>query len=221
MFGYKVNISAGYINNNIIDSSIIDGSGRTTHYAVNADGSKYANVDGNVNKAFRFSENQIQVNVNTRFGFSKNPAYTNSVLNFSDNFTNSNGLNVYYTLKDILAFNLGQNLSFSRSVQSGFNKREFGTNTKTTTASGSYNFTRKLSLSSNISYNSTKVTGSESIDFTIWNANVNYRFLKGNNAEIKFSGLDLLHQNISIINTVYNNTPGTTAYISPSSWISK
>lgn len=211
MFSYRVNISAGFIKNNIIDSSIIDASGRTTHYAVNADGSKYANADGNVNKAFKVAENQIQINLNTRFGLSKNPTYINNVMNFSDNFSNNSGLNVYYTLKDIFALNLGQNVSFSRSVQAGTSKRKFGTNTKTTTASAKYNITRNLSVSSNISYNNTSSTASEGIDFTIWNADLTYRFLKANNAEVKISGLDLLRQNISVINTVNNNTL-TTGY---------
>ena len=38
------------------------------------------------------------------------------------------------------------------------------------------------------------------VKFTLWNANLTYRFLKGNRGEVKFSALDLLHQNKSIIN---------------------
>ena len=38
------------------------------------------------------------------------------------------------------------------------------------------------------------------INYALWNASVAYRFLKGNNAEIKFAALDLLRQNTSVIN---------------------
>lgn len=211
MFGYNINVSAGYTNNSIVDSSIIDNVGRTTYYAVNANGNKYANIAGNVNKAFRISDHQIQLNLKTSFGLSKDPNYINSVLNYSGNFNNSNGLDVYYTLKDLLAVNLGQTFTFFHSKQSGLNNREFGNSAKATTLSANYNFTKNLSLSSNITYNSTASTNSKDIDFTIWNANVNYRFLKGNNGELKFSALDILHQNISIINSGNNNslTTGT------------
>ena len=211
MFGYNINVNAGYTNNSIVDSSIIDNLGRTTYYSVNANGNKYANIAGNVNKAFRISEHQIQLNLKTSFGLSEDPNYINSILNYSSNFNNTNGLDVYYTLKDLLAVNLGQTFIFFHSKQSGLNNREFGNAAKATTLSANYNFTKKLSLSSNITYNSTSSTNSKDIDFTIWNANVNYRFLKGNNGELKFSALDILHQNISIINSGNNNslTTGT------------
>lgn len=211
MFGYNVNLNAGYTNNSIVDSSIIDNLGRTTIYAVNADGNKYANINGSVNKGFKFSDHQIQVNLRSGFGFSEDPNYVNSILNFSSNFNNNNSLDLYYTLKDLFAVNIGQSVTFFRSKQSGLNKREFGNSAKATTLSANYNLTRQLSLSSNISYNNTSSTNSKDIDFTIWNAHVSYRFLKGKNGELKFSALDLLHENISVINTLNNNsfTTGT------------
>ncbi|MEO6682628.1 MAG: outer membrane beta-barrel protein [Ginsengibacter sp.] len=206
MFGYNVNLSAGYIDNSIVDSSIIDNLGRTTHYSVNANGNKFANIGASVNKAFKLSENQIQLNLRTNFGISENPNYVNSILNYSSNFNHSHGLDLYYTLKELLIINLAQNVSFFQSKQSGLNNRQFGNSTKTTTVSANYNFTIKISLSSNISYNTTSSTNAKNIDFTILNANLNYRFLKGNTGELKFSALDILQQNISVINTGNNNT---------------
>lgn len=211
MFGYNVNINAGYTNNSIVDSSVIDNIGRTTNYSVNANGNKFTNINGNVHKAFRFSDHQIQVNLRTGFGLSENPNYLNSVLNYSSNFNNNNSLDLYYTLKDLLVVNLGQSVTFFRSKQSGMNKREFGNSAKATRLSANYNITKKLSLNSNVSYNNTSSTNSKDIDFTIWNAEVSYRFLKGSNGELKFSALDLLHENISVINSINNNsfTTGT------------
>lgn len=57
-----------------------------------------------------------------------------------------------------------------------------------------------------ITYNINKSSYSAENKFTIWNAALDYRFLKGNQAEIKFSALDLLHQNKSIIDYGENNS---------------
>jgi len=72
-------------------------------------------------------------------------------------------------------------------------------------------WTNKLSISSNVIYTQNRYNGIEQQAFTIWNASVNYRLLKGNIAELKFSALDLLHQNTGLINYGYNNsiTQGT------------
>ena len=61
--------------------------------------------------------------------------------------------------------------------------------------------TKKFTLNSNISLNSNRTSASKSINYNIWNASAVYRLLKGNNAEFKFTALDLLRQNNSIINT--------------------
>ncbi|MEO8854610.1 MAG: outer membrane beta-barrel protein, partial [Ginsengibacter sp.] len=205
VFFYSLYINAGVINNNMMDSSIYDNLGRSIHYTVNANGNKYASAMGNLNKAFKFKENQLQLSAMTNFNIAKNPNYVNSVLIMSNSFTNNTNVNLHYRLKDFLVISLGENLSFFHSIQNASNKNEFKNSRKSTTFSTSINFTKKLTLSSNITYNRNTSSGSSSIDFTIWNASTQYRFLKGNNAEIKLSALDLLHQNTSIINYGSNN----------------
>jgi len=61
-------------------------------------------------------------------------------------------------------------------------------------------------MGSNATYTKTTYTGADARNFTIWNASVNYKFLKGNVAEIKLSALDLLHQNKGLINYGSNNS---------------
>ncbi|MEO9021743.1 MAG: outer membrane beta-barrel protein [Ginsengibacter sp.] len=110
-----------------------------------------------------------------------------------------------HSLKNFFSVNVGQNISFYHSRQKGEIRNEFKNSTKATNLSASMNITKKFSLSSNVKYTNSSSAGSKSIDFTIWNADATYRFLKGNNAEIKFSALDLLHQNVSIISYGSNN----------------
>lgn len=205
-FSYGIDFSVGYLNNAIVDSSITDNLGRSRQYMVNADGNKYANASGNINKAFKFNKNQLQFRVNTSFGLSQNPNYVNNVLNLSKNFNNNNTVSLFYTLKEFLTLNLNQGFSFYQSKQSGFNNNEFTNSSRSTSFSGMGNFTKNISLTSNIDYNISSSSASKDVEFVIWNASANLRFLKGNNAELKVSALDILHQNTSIINTGSNNS---------------
>jgi hypothetical protein len=66
-------------------------------------------------------------------------------------------------------------------------------------------------VNTNAIYTKNKYNGIQKQVFTIWNASANYRLFKGNTTEIKFSALDLLHQNTGLINYGFNNsiTQGT------------
>lgn len=72
-------------------------------------------------------------------------------------------------------------------------------------------FPRSIFLTTRVSFNNTKSSGqTDNVYFTLWNADIGYRFLKGSEAEIKLSALDILHQNKGISNSVYNNTVTST-----------
>ncbi len=114
-------------------------------------------------------------------------------------------LNLYYTYGDKVAINLKQGYSYYHSKREGNNNNEFSNTVIPTAFSTSVNCSNKLTINSNITYNHTTSTGSDPINFTIWNASINYRFMKGNNLELKIAALDLLHQNTSIINFGNNN----------------
>jgi hypothetical protein len=152
-FNYNLNLRTGFIKDYMADSSIYDNLGRTIRYTVNAEGHKYLAANVILNKAFKFKENQLQVSANTNFNLAKNPNYVNNTFYQSDNFNSSGSVNLNYTFKDYLSINLGESLSTFHSVQNGENKREFKNATLSTTFSASVNFTKKLSLGSNIKYN--------------------------------------------------------------------
>lgn len=202
---YGVQLTGGMINSNIVDSILISADNRRTVYLVNADGNKYLNFYGNIRKAYKFKTSEIQLSFNSQINTSKNPGYTNGVFAFSSNFnTNSSG-SINYTYKSYLALAIGQDYSTYRSKQEAFNTQYSG-KTITSKLSSSYNVTKKFTLNSNISLNTNSSVGAKDVNFTIWNASAIYRFLKGNNAEFKFSALDLLRQNNSVINYGYANS---------------
>jgi len=202
---FNVYTSAGIVDNDIVDSTFIDQQNRRTVYLTNANGNKYANLMGDIRKSFKFKTSELQLGFNTSFNFSKNPTYTNTQFNFSNNFTTNNTLKTTYTYKDKLGIEASQGISTNLAKQSalGTAYKNIGL---TTSFSGNYNFTKKFSLSSNINFNNNNPSVGETINFAIWNANATYRFTKGNNAEIKFSALDLLRQNRAILNNVGVNS---------------
>lgn len=207
-FNYFLGIYTGITDSYFADSSIINSSGQYRHFTINMDGYKYLNLTGTLNKAFKLaSSSTLQLVIKSSLNFSRTPNYilnngTNkSALNISKNANTVSNLTLSYSYKDILAVNLSQNVSYYNSRQDGLSNISFHNNARSSIVSASVNCTRRLNVSSNITYNSNVFTGSGTTNFTVWNANASYRFMRGNNLELKFSALDLLNQNKSIINS--------------------
>ncbi|GAB3359321.1 carboxypeptidase-like regulatory domain-containing protein [Arachidicoccus ginsenosidivorans] len=204
-FNYNFGIGVGKVDHNFADSSVTDSLGRSTHYTINIDGYKYLSGNLTLNKAFKFKNHQIQISYYGNINISRNPSYINAVFNYSKSFSENHSLTLNYNMKDNLAVNLMQSYGMYRSAQQGANNLVFKNTTAKTRLSTSIKCTRRLTVGSNITYNHTTSSGSDATNFTIWNAQAYYRFFKGNNLELKFSALDLLHQNTSIINYGSNN----------------
>lgn len=202
---YNLSLTAGFTNDNIVDSTFIDDLNRRTIFLTNANGRKYINFYGDIRKAIKFKASELQLSLSSQINNDQNPGYTNNAFAFSKNLNTNSNLKVNYTYKDYLAIAVSQNYGTYQSKQEAFNTEYTGVN-MASTISSSYNFSKKLTLSSNITYNRSTSSNANDINFTIWNANLLYRFLKGNNAEIKLAALDILRQNTSIINYGGNNS---------------
>jgi hypothetical protein len=207
---YSFYVSAGLIKNNIVDSLLIDDQNRRTVFLVNANGHKYLNFNGDIKKAFKLKSSELQLSLRSSVNANRNPGYTNTVFAYSSNLNTNSSFSINYTYRSYLALVVGQAYTTSRSKQEAFQTEYKGRNLDTK-VSTSYNVTKKFTLNSNVSFNNNSSSVAEDINFTIWNASAVYRFLKGNNAELKFSALDLLRQNNSAINygTANSFTTGT------------
>ena len=197
---YYVYATLNFTEDAFADSIFIDNQNRRTIYLANADGYKSARLNGDIKKALKFKTSALQTNFGGSVSFSKSPGYVNDAFAFSNNLNTDTSLRFNYTYKDKLSVETRENFGFYRSRQNAFNTSYSGTNIRSA-LSGSYNLTKKFTLNSNISLNSNRTSASKSINYNIWNASAVYRLLKGNNAEFKFTALDLLRQNNSIINT--------------------
>jgi hypothetical protein len=194
---YTFGVKAGHELNTITDSTLYDNLGRAFNYSVNGDVSKFLYLSGDMYKAFKFKENQLQVNGKAMVNMNQTPRYINSVLLQTNTLYSDNSLSLLYTLKDILAFKLTQGLVLFKSKQAD---NILKNTIHKTMLSGSGNLPGKFTLSSNVTFNTSRSSYADPVHFTIWNASIIKRFLRGNQAEIKFSALDLLRQNTSIVN---------------------
>jgi hypothetical protein len=144
---------------------------------------------------------------NGQFRTTKLPNYIDSRYNTSmtDNFTNQ--LTLQFSLRSLLVVNLGQALQRYKTEQTAEGLTSFKNANNTTKFGVVVNYTSNLSFSSTI----------ENIDnsnlnkpILLWNAFSTYRFMK-QQAELKFSAMDLLKQYQNIVNSV--NSLGTTTRI--------
>ncbi|RBQ02704.1 outer membrane beta-barrel protein [Pedobacter miscanthi] len=196
---YGFTIAAAQIESNIVDSIYINNSNIQTIYPINLNGSRNVALGGNIRKAFKMSVSELQVKLASDAGFSRTPNYINGTFTFSDNLNTSTNLSLYYTRREYLSFELRYALSTYRSRQTALNNVYDGLNLATTFSS-SVAPAKRIALSSDLTFNSFSSSNSNTISFAIWNVSLACRFMKGNNLEFKFSALDLLHQNSSVIN---------------------
>lgn len=204
---WSINANIGKVNSFITDSTIYDDIGRRMIFHVNLDGRQFLNGAGSIRKSYQKGKNNTyQIGLQTNYGINRNPNYINSVYNISKVISSDSRLNVDYAFKDLLALKFEQGLNLYRSMQQGFNNNSLKSQTFSTMFSGSLQLPQNLNWSSNITFNRAKADELEAINFAIWNANITYRFLRGNRGEVKFSALDLLRQNKAIINSVSGNT---------------
>ena len=202
-------IKAGSIKNFIGDSSIYDALGRTIHYNANVSGSKYIGYTGFLYKAYKLKENQVTLILQSNLNYAHNPAYVNSLQILSKSLYSNHAVSISYSYKSWLKFGGGPSLSTYSTRQT--NSKASSYNTFSTGANMAINWPKRIYWGSIVNYNRSTSTYSGDVNFTIWNADVSYRFLKGSNAEVKFSALDLLRQNKSVITGGNSNsvTQGT------------
>ncbi|MGE7285543.1 hypothetical protein [Pedobacter suwonensis] len=202
---YQLRIKLSSINNAITNSVVYDSLGRGTGKFININGTKYISLYGEFRKAFKLRGNLLQFILKPSIDQSIQPTFINGLYNRTNLLETSNNLTVSYLLKDILQVELSQQYMSNRIKEANGNIA-FKSSLIGTRFCASLNFTKSLNLNTNITYNINSVPYSKSYSFTLWNTNLTYRFLKGNQAELKIAALDILHQNKGVINYTAVNT---------------
>ncbi|WP_133576871.1 outer membrane beta-barrel protein [Pedobacter metabolipauper] len=194
----SVNLTAGITKDHFSDSSNYDALGRNVHYTVNVSDRKYIGYYGSLYEVYNIKDHQFQVSYTSSLNYGRNPGYINGSEVMTKSLNTNNQLSLGYSFKGLVNTGLSQSLLTYNRTQQGSSDNSY--KNLVTGINAGLNWPKNVFISSNLNYNKSISSYAEDVNFTIWNANVGYRFLKGNNGEVKFSALDLLHQNTSIIN---------------------
>lgn len=202
-FQGSMQIAVGSTNNFITDSSYYDELGRSVYYPINVPNERHLTHGAKVTKLFKFDEHQLQSAVKYNMSYSRNSSSLNGTFYDIERYSWTTNAELTYNYKE-LAGVLGHTWFRNESDRLGLSKYRY-TNLK---LYAGISFTSHLGpfIGSRLDINKSKASNTDNIYFTIWNVDLGYRFLKGRNAEVKLSGLDLLHQNNNIFNTIGNNT---------------
>ena len=200
-----LDITARLVNHNITDSITYDKLERTILGYVNGSTGKYLDYKGSIHKAFKFSEHQIQLTGNSAIGYSKYNLF------IKDSYFDAKGSSfsassiIIYNYKSIWSGGFGEYFSGNKTTQGAFGNLAY--HTWTTNFGFAFAYPKSVFFNTRINFNNSKSTATtNNVYYTIWNADVGYRFMKGSQAEIKLSALDILHQNKILSNYVNNNS---------------
>jgi hypothetical protein len=201
------NFDYSHAEDKISDSSLYDKAGRMQVYAINMSGYRFYHAGLQLKKVFSKDTRQT-------FEFSSQynlyryvvPLYIDGAHIFYKSTAHRVTGHFAYTCRDVVNFRLQQEVYYYNNAQHGQTGIVFYSHVRNTSVEGTVSLFRPLLLESNVTYSYNAAQSQSAFEYTIWNASLTFRFLKGMQGEIKFSALDLLRQNRSVINISERNT---------------
>ncbi|RXK83872.1 peptidase associated domain and porin domain-containing protein [Filimonas effusa] len=204
---FDATVKLGKINNSFADSTLYNKEGVRTVYTVNVDGNKFVNIESGIRKYIEIRKNTtLEVNGRYSINISEEPQYVNNTLNTSIGSYQNLLFYLGFGHKDLLNVKTEAGLRIYNSRQEGFDNNSFKSTNSYLRLITALQFPKHFAWNTNLTYNKSNSNNSDALYFTIWNASLSYRFLKGNNAEIKLAALDILRQNKGIVNTASANS---------------
>ena len=206
---FRVFFNAGRVRNGITDSVIMQPGGRRDIYIINiATGRKNLNTGFNASTSYKLKNDMLQFNLSGNYSHSNSPGYIDNTFSIAKNNNVNGNLRVFYSIGDLLTFQVAQGLNLTNNIPTGKNMTAFKNTAYNTDAGINIKYPKDFTISNTLSYVNNKSAQKSSM---LWNAFLVYRFLKSKSAELKFSAMDILRQNQNI--SVYNprdNVLGTT-----------
>lgn len=191
----------------VTDSTINDPSGKRRYYYTNADQSTNYNFNVNFNISRKINKSQIQLQYNGDYRNGRQPNFIDGYSNISETGSLSNSFTLTYSIRSIVVLNLGQSFQHNNSRQTAPGLSPFKNTNQTSKLGINVNPIKGFSFSSTADR-----IGNSNVKtpIVLWNAFANYRFMQ-NQAELKFSAMDILKKYQNFSNSV--NQYGTTTRI--------
>ena len=203
---FYARLGFNYTDNDIVNYSFYDDSGRQFSTFENISGNKRANFSTSLTKSYKWNGNKLDLspsfstNYSYRKGFVDATEFTNSTYTLSPRF----GVNL--NLKDLLNLRASYGINYSTSRYTNY--RIDQTNTLRQNLSlriTNYFFSKNLFFSNDFTFTKNNNIASEFARTSyFWNSSVNYQFLK-KQMMLKLSVNDLLNQRQNATRTIGDN----------------
>ncbi|TXH20231.1 MAG: hypothetical protein E6Q95_06055 [Chitinophagaceae bacterium] len=197
-----ITIDLGKWENYIADSILYNSAGVRTVYPVNMQGNIFVNNGIQIQKMIALNKHHtLELGTDYKMYHSKIPQYLNTALVMNKSVSHNPGFHIWYRYKDLGALKIEEGWWLYKSSQTKNDKAAFTSKNQFTKLIAVVQWPKNLVWNTQISYHKNTGSYTDALYYTLWNAGISYRFLKGNRAEVKMEVLDLLKQNKGVVNT--------------------
>lgn len=200
---YYFNLGFTYRNNDIINFTTYDDSGKQIVTYDNISGNKNFNAGGGFSKVFKWKNNKLVINPR----FNMTYAYNNGIINgqsfISNSYSLNPGLNFTYEIKDKMTIKPSYRLGYNFSNYTNYSVDKINTaNQSLKLELTNYLFKGNLVFGNDFEYNTnSNIAPGFKKDFYFWNTSLGYSFYKKQfTAKVKV--YDVLNQNQSVRRTI-------------------
>ncbi|MGC5746461.1 outer membrane beta-barrel protein [Chryseobacterium sp. NFX27] len=202
---YYVNIGFTYRDNDIVNYSKYDSSGKQLVTYDNISGNKSFNAGGGFSKSFKWKTSKVSVNPKFNMQYNYNKGYINGQLFTSDSYSLNPGINLTYELKDKFTIKPSYRLGYNFSKYTNYSIDNVNTASQALKLElTNYLFKSRLVFGNDFEYNTnSNIAPGFKKDFYFWNTSLGYSFFnKQFTAKMKI--YDVLNQNQSVRRTISN-----------------
>jgi outer membrane receptor protein involved in Fe transport len=185
-------------NNRISSATNISNSGAQTTQPVNAGG--YWTGNGFLSLGRKISLLKLAATLTSNVNFTKSTSLINNENNVSNNMTLGQGLRIQSNYNEKIEYGVSGRVSYQRAKYSISSQQNTAYWSQYATADLHWQLPFNWVLTSDLTYTATtgRATGYNQ-QFTLWNAALAKRFLKGKQGEVRLQVFDLLNQNRSLV----------------------
>lgn len=205
---YRLFLGGDYQNDNIINSSRVDGSGITYTQPINYAADAY-NIrgGGGINRTFELENQKISVDLNLNANVGSGPFIINGQEGVSNYSNLGGGFTFNYNYNDIIDFSPRYNLDYNRNTYKEVDYRDVNIFNHRVSADFTLYLPWHIELQNDLTYRYIPQTtpGFRKSSF-IWHAALNKKILASKKLTLRLSAYDILDQNIDFYRYVnFNN----------------
>lgn len=200
---YYMSLNFTYKNNDVVNYSYFDDSGKQFITYANVSGNKNFYLGGGFSKTFKWKENKLTLNPRFSVSYNYSRGFINAVQYTSNSYNFNPGFNLTYEIKDKITIKPSYRIGYSFSDYTNYDIGRVKTSNQVAKLElTNYIFKTKLVFGNDFEYNTTSnIAPGFKRDFYFWNTSLGYSFFnKQLTAKVKV--YDVLNQNQSVRRTI-------------------